>query len=75
MSVARYLGSNPCSQYISSDKGFKSQYHLEKHPLKVEQPCSDHDTAMVAQGAQPSTDSDLKTDMSTLGGSSSGPTD
>ncbi|XP_055749458.1 zinc finger protein 892-like [Salvelinus fontinalis] len=55
--------------------GFKSQYQLEKHPLKLEQPCSDHDTAMVVQGAQPSTDSDLKTDMSALGGSSSGPTD
>uniref|UniRef100_A0A4W5Q7K9 C2H2-type domain-containing protein n=1 Tax=Hucho hucho TaxID=62062 RepID=A0A4W5Q7K9_9TELE len=61
-------------------KGFKSQYQLKKHqlekqPLKVEQPCSEPDTAMVVQGAQPSTDSDFKTDMSALGGSSSGPTD
>ncbi|CAB1327162.1 unnamed protein product [Coregonus sp. 'balchen'] len=54
-------------------KGFKNQYQLkkhqlEKHPLKVDQPCSNHDTAVVVQGAQPSIDSDLKPDMSALGG-------
>ncbi|KAK6324650.1 hypothetical protein J4Q44_G00039920 [Coregonus suidteri] len=54
-------------------KGFKNQYQLkkhqlEKHPLKVDQPCSDHGTAMVVQGAQPSIDSDLKPDMSVLDG-------
>lgn len=48
----RHKGDLPfsCSE---SNKDFKSQYQLkkhqlEKHPLKVEQPCSDHDLVLTA---------------------------
>ncbi|XP_045078719.1 zinc finger protein 2 homolog isoform X2 [Coregonus clupeaformis] len=67
-----YKGDRPfrCSE---CNEDFERQYHLkrhqlEKHPLMVDQPRPGHDTDMVVQGAQPSTDNDLKAEMSMLGG-------
>ncbi|CAB1327161.1 unnamed protein product [Coregonus sp. 'balchen'] len=63
-----YKGDRPfrCSE---CNEDFERQYHLkrhqlEKHPLMVDQPRPGHDTDMVVQGAQPSTDNDLKAEMS-----------